>query len=98
VVDHLTAVALPPGNPTGLAGVWLRVRLRDPDDDPKAGAKWAWRVDWGDGVVNTPTVGLEGEFAFLRTEPFKTAGPHTVTVTATDPGGLTSAPATTTIP
>jgi Concanavalin A-like lectin/glucanases superfamily len=97
-VDHLAAVVLPAGNPTGLTGVWLRVRLRDPDDDPKAGAKLAWRIDWGDGVVNTPAVGIEGEFAFLRSRPYTTPGPHTITVTATDPGGLTSAPAATTVP
>jgi hypothetical protein len=75
--------------------VWLRVRLADPDDP----GPWDWRIDWGDGVVNTPQdVTYTGEFAFLRSALYTTAGPHTITVTATDQAGLTNPPATTTAP
>jgi hypothetical protein len=95
LVDRLHAAVLPPGNPTGLAGVWLRVRLRDPND----AGPWDWRIDWGDGAVNSPqNVKYTGEFAFLRSVLYTTPGPHTIAVTATDPGGLTSAAATTTAP
>jgi hypothetical protein len=99
-VDRLNAVVLPPGlltapDGTPLSGVWLRVRLADPGD----AGPWDWRIDWGDGVVHTPTdVRRTGEFAFLRSAPYTTAGPHTITVTATDPSGLTSTPATTVAP
>jgi len=92
VVDRLHAVVLPPGVIPGLSGVWLRVRLTDPGD----AGPWDWTIDWGDGAVHTTqNVQRNGEFAFLRAAPYTTGGPHTITVTATDPGGLTSAPATT---
>jgi len=101
IVDRLRAVVLPPGILTGrdgtdLSGVWLRVRLRDPGD----AGPWDWRIDWGDGVVHEPQdVERSGDFAFLRREPpFQTPGPHIITVTATDPTGLTSTAATTTAP
>jgi len=94
-VDHLRAVALPPGVIPGLSGIWLRVRLTDAGD----AGPWDWRIDWGDGVVHTPTdVARSGEFAFLRAAPYTTAGPHAITVTATDPSGLTSGAATTVVP
>jgi probable HAF family extracellular repeat protein len=95
-VDRLLAVALPPGNPTGLTGVWLRVRVRDPGD----AGPWSWHVDWGDGTTTTTKkpVPYTGDFAFLRATPYTDARPHTITATATDPGGLTSTPATTTVP
>ena len=96
VVDRLHAAVLPPGVVPGLSGVWLRVRLTDADT-PRPGP-WAWRIDWGDGVVHTPRVAIKGEFAFLRSTLYTTPGPHAITVTATDPGGLTSVPATTTAP
>jgi probable HAF family extracellular repeat protein len=92
VVSRLQAAPLPPGvypdyAPDG--GVWLRVRLTDADTP--APGPWAWRIDWGDGVVHTPTVALKGEFAFVRATPYAAPGPHTITVSATDPGGLASA-------
>jgi len=94
-VDRLAAVVLPPGVVPGLSGVWLRVRLTDPND----AGPWDWRIDWGDGTVHTPQdVRRTGEFAFLRAAPYISAGPHTITVTATDPSGLTSAPAAATVP
>jgi probable HAF family extracellular repeat protein len=98
-VDRLQANLLAPGvypqyAPAG--GVWLRVRLTDADTP--APGPWAWRIDWGDGVVNTPTVAIKGEFAFVRATPYATPGPHVITVTATDPGGAQSAPAATTAP
>ena len=76
--------------------MWLRVRLTDADT-PTPGP-WRWRIDWGDGVVHTPTVAIKGEFAFVRATPYATPGPHTVTVTTTDPGGLASAAHTTRAP
>jgi hypothetical protein len=98
VVDRLLAVVLAPGDQPTLApdgGVWLRVRLTDTDDD----GPWDWRIAWGDGVVNTPRrVARSGEFVFLRRTPYTTPGPHTIAVTATDPTGATSRPATTTLP
>ena len=96
VVDRLAAAALPPGVIPGLSGIWLRVRLRDPGD----AGPWDWTIDWGDGTPPTTPqdVARSGEFAFLRREPYAAPGPHTITVTATDPGGLTSAVATTTVP
>ena len=94
-VDRLAAAVLPPGNPTGLTGVWLRVRLTDADDP----GPWDWRIDWGEGPPTTlADLKRSGEFAFLRSTPYTTPGPHTITVTVTDPGGLRSAPATTTVP
>jgi len=94
VIDQLQAIVIPPGVVPGLSGVWLRVRLTDPGDP----GPWNWRIDWGDGVVTTPTVAIQGAFAFLRAEPYSTPGPHAITVTATDPSGLASAPVTTTVP
>jgi hypothetical protein len=100
VVDHLAAVALPPGILTGedgqpLSGVWLRVRLRDPGDS----GPWTWVIQWGDGGLTTlQDLPRAGEFAFLRPDGFRTPGPHTIIVTTIDQGGLTSAPATTTVP
>ena len=100
VVDRLSATVLPAGIITGkdgqpLSGIWLRVRLRDPGDE----GPWDWTIDWGEGA---PTTLLDlkrsGEFVFLRSTPYTTPGPHTITVTVTDPGGLASAPATTTVP
>jgi probable HAF family extracellular repeat protein len=95
-VDRVHAVVLPPGVVPGLSGVWLRVRLTDEGD----AGPWDWRIDWGDGTPpSTPQdVKYSGEFAFLRSKPYTAAGSHTITVTATDPGGLTSAAATTTVP
>jgi hypothetical protein len=80
----------------GFAGVWLRVRLSDPGD----AGPWDWTIDWGDGSAPTTPqdVKYSGEFAFLRAASYTTPGPHTITVTATDPGGLPSAPATTSVP
>ena len=100
VVDRLTAVELPPGVLTGpggqdLSGVWLRVRLTDFDN---ALGPWTWRIDWGDGVVSTPAVPRKGEFAFLRRQPYTANAAHVIMVTATGPGGLTSAVATTLAP
>jgi probable HAF family extracellular repeat protein len=99
VVSRLQAAPLPPGvyaeyAPDG--GVWLRVRLTDADTP--APGPWAWRIDWGDGVVHTPSVAIKGEFAFVRATPYATAGPHTIAVSVTDPAGLASAPATTRLP
>ena len=96
-VDRLEAAPLPPGVYADYApdgGVWLRVRLRDPSD----AGPWAWRIDWGDGVVHTPTVAIKGEFAFVRATPYATPGPHTITVSAADPAGLASAARTTRVP
>ena len=99
-VERLHAVVLPPGIVTGndgapLSGVWLRVRLRDPGD----AGPWDWTIDWGDGVATTAeNVTLRGEFAFLRPFGYLTPGPHPITVTATDPGGLTNEAATTSVP
>jgi hypothetical protein len=88
-VDRLKAVVRPVGHGSGLGGTTLRVRLTDVGPGP-----YRWRIDWGDGVINTPTVALKGEFAFLRPTAYTTPGPHTITivVSATDPGGLTSVP------
>jgi hypothetical protein len=76
--------------------VWLRVRLTDTGDD----GSWHWRIDWGDGLVTTTKepVALMGPFAFVRRTPYTTPGPHTITVTATDPTRSTSRPASTTAP
>ena len=98
-VDRLQAAPLAPGvypqyAPNG--GVWLRVRLTDADT-PTPGP-WAWRINWGDGVVHAPTVAIKGEFAFVRATPYATPGPHMITVTTSDPGGLASAAATTNAP
>ena len=97
-VDHLLAVVLPPGIVFGrdgadLSGVWLRVRLRDPNDP----GPWDWTINWGDRV-DTPT-GLErsGEFAFLRRQPYGESGTFTIAMTATDPSGATSPTAITTV-
>jgi hypothetical protein len=43
-------------------------------------------------------VARRGEFAFLRLTPDGEAGPHTITITATDPTGAMSRPASTTAP
>jgi probable HAF family extracellular repeat protein len=92
-VDRLLAVVLPPGNPTGLTGVWLRVRLTDASDADR----WDWRIDWGDRV-DTPTgVERRGEFAFLRRQPYSQSGTFTIAVTATNQSGVTSPTATTTV-
>jgi hypothetical protein len=76
--------------------VWLRVRLTDEGD----AGPWNWSIDWGDGTPPSTAqdVTYSGEFAFLRSAPYTSAGSHAITVTATDPGGLTSAVATTTTP
>jgi len=87
VVDRLAAAVLPPGNPTGLTGVWLRVRLTDPGDE----GPWDWNIHWGEGAPTTlEDLERSGEFAFLRPTPFALPGRHRISVTATDPGGLTS--------
>ena len=39
-----------------------------------------------------------GEFAFLCAAPYTTSGPHTITVTATDLAGMTSAVGITEVP
>jgi hypothetical protein len=88
-VDRVHAVVLPPGVVPGLSGVWLRVRLTDPGDS----GPWDWHIHWGDRADTPQDVTYTGEFAFLRREPYTTYGPHTITVRATDPGGLTSATA-----
>ena len=89
-VDRLLAGALAPDAypqyaPNG--GVWLRVRLTDADDAAGPDVRWRWEIDWGDGAIHTPTVGRKGEFVFLRSTPYATAGPHTITARVTDPGG-----------
>jgi uncharacterized membrane protein len=87
VVDRLAAAVLPPGNPTGLTGVWLRVRLTDPGDE----GPWDWNIHWGEGAPTTlEDLERSGEFAFLRPTPFALPGRHRISVTATDRGGLTS--------
>jgi len=94
-VDHVAAAVLPPGVMPGLSGVWLRVRLNDPGD----AGRWNWEIDWGDGIVTTPTeIAYTGEFAFLRSAQYRGPGPHTIRATATDPDGVTSAPAVTVVP
>jgi len=92
-VDQLQAVVLPPGAVPGVSGVWLRVRLSDPGD----AGPWDWTIDWGDRVDRPKGVDRTGQFVFLRSTSFGSSGPHTITVTATDPGGLTSAPAAVTV-
>jgi len=87
VVDRLAAAVLPLGNPTGLTGVWLRVRLTDPGDEGPSD----WNIHWGEGAPTTlEDLERSGEFAFLRPTPFALPGRHRISVTATDPGGLTS--------
>jgi probable HAF family extracellular repeat protein len=93
VVDRLLAVVRPAGHPSGMGGVALRVRLTDADDTEG----WTWHLDWSDGVVHTPTVDLKGEFVFLRRQPYEDPGTYTITVSATDAGGATSGPVTTTV-
>ena len=99
VVSRLLAAPLPEGVYADYApegGVWLRVRLTDADTP--APGPWTWRIDWGDGVVHTPTVAIKGEFVFLRPTRYAQPGPHAITVTATDPLGATSPITTTTAP
>ena len=86
----LRAGRLPPGIYAEYAphgGIWLRVRLTDPGDV----GPWSWRIDWGDGVVNTPEADVKGDFLFLRTTPYPAPGAYTITASATDHGGLASA-------
>jgi len=78
---------------TGLNGDLVRFRLGDRGDP----GPWRLRVDWGDGVVHTPTVTRKGDISLLRSEAFPGPGSYTVVVTATDLTGATSAPRTTTI-
>ena len=97
VVDRVLAGVLAPGVYAAYApdgGVWLRVRLRDTDDP----GPWTWWIDWGDGVVHTPTVAIKGEFAFVRATPYAEPGPHAVTAAATDPGEHASPAATARVP
>ena len=93
VVSRLQAGIYPPGSRSGLTGVWLRVRLSDPDDFEG----WTWRIDWGDDVVSTPTVDRKGDFVFLRRQAYAEPGTYRITVTATDPFGATSTPVSTTV-
>jgi len=93
-VSRLLAGTWAPGHPSGLSGVWLRVRLVDRGD----AGPWKWTLNWGDGVVHTPTVARKGEFVFLRRQAYTAPGPHTITAVATDPTGATSAVVTTTVP
>ena len=97
VIDRVLAGVLAPGVYAAYApdgGVWLRVRLRDTDDP----GPWTWWIDWGDGVVHTPTVAIKGEFAFVRATPYAEPGPHAVTAAATDPGEHASPAATARVP
>jgi len=87
VVDQLLAYTRAQIAGTGLDGDLLRFRLRDTDRGP-----WTLRLDWGDGVVNTPTVTRSGTLSFLRTKSYAAPGRYTITVTATDAAGTASSP------
>jgi hypothetical protein len=94
VIDKLVALPRSVAEPrTGLPGDVLWCRLRDPDGD----GPWKLTIDWGDGVVNTPSVSHQGDLSFVRRDTRLASGTYQITVTATDVAGLTSAPARVTI-
>jgi probable HAF family extracellular repeat protein len=93
VVSRPRAGVWPPGHPSGLDGVWLRVRLADAND----ARRWRWRIDWGDDVVHAPTVTRKGDIVFLRRQGYARPGTYTITASATDADGAMSERATTTV-
>jgi hypothetical protein len=78
---------------TGLNGDLLHFRLVEL---PQAGP-WRVRIQWGDGVVDTPTVSRPGDQTFLHVRPYPTSGRYTVVVTATNAAGRASAPESVTV-
>jgi hypothetical protein len=90
------AYYLEPGHFSGLQGVALKVRLRS----PRGNGPWTWRIDWGDGMTTITRVDRNGEFVFLRTQPYRRPGNHTIAAIVADNRGVVSnvAFATVTIP
>ncbi len=79
------------GDATGVRGQPRHFAVAATDPDPgDAAAGFTFRIDWGDGSSQTI---LPGQPLAL-THAFAATGTYTVTVTATDRGGLVSAPAT----
>ncbi len=94
-ITNAAATATITGPSTATVGVpvTLKVGADDPSPADMAGT-FAFTVDWGDG---TPVVSLTGPADPPVTHTFTTPGTFTVTATATDPDGATSAPLTFTI-
>ncbi len=91
-ITNAAATATITGPSTAMVGVpvTLKVGADDPSPADMAGT-FEFTVDWGDG---TPVVSLTGPADPPVTHTFTTPGTFTVTATATDPDGATSAPLT----
>jgi subtilisin-like proprotein convertase family protein len=94
-ITNAAATATITGPSTAVVGV--PVTLKVGADDPSPGdmnGTFAFTVDWGDG---TPVVSLTGPADPPVTHTYTRPGTFTVTATATDPDGATSAELTFTI-
>ena len=94
-ITNAAATATITGPSTAVVGVpvTLKVGAEDPSPPDMTGT-FAFSVDWGDG---TPVVSLTGPADPPVTHIYTSPGTFTVTATATDPDGATSAPLTFTI-
>jgi hypothetical protein len=91
-ITNAAATATITGPSTAVVGVpvTIKVGADDPSPNDMTGT-FSFTVDWGDG---TPVVSMTGPADPPVTHTYTSPGTFTVTATATDPDGATSAPLT----